>query len=363
MKKLISFLMAIALALGTQLVGLPVANAQTTNTVTPFVIEQAGNVSFELSTERTMDGAYSAKLHVENLTDVHQGIKIAVNSPWNKLYNISPWSIWFNANGDLLYEGTALHSPYTILVIDLGADTAHGRLVSLHMTDSNSGGPRNYATSPPWRAIWPENEDLWNGFFVDGKDLGEFLQESGGPLELLGTDGVVGWPFKVGDLQYWHDQISALFPNYTLKYLGIAYGFVYPSYAGSWTIYVDDLWVNNVLFNFEPPAPPAPPSQAPAPIPPQETYGWTVPSLISNPSVIQDTLVGKKAKIILDSAAIASLGGVKVLFFVDGKLRKIDKKAPFDFKLKMKSGTHTLTIKIFDSQGNLLSQIENTYTK
>lgn len=99
------------------------------------------------------------------------------------------------------------------------------------------------------------------------------------------------------------------------------------------------------------------------PKPKPETYGWTDTTLISNPSLIKDTLVGKKAKITLDSAAIASLGGVKVQFFVDGKIKKTDKKAPFNYNLKVKSGTHTLTIKIFDSKGNLLAQIENTYTK
>lgn len=91
--------------------------------------------------------------------------------------------------------------------------------------------------------------------------------------------------------------------------------------------------------------------------------GWTDSTLITNPLVIGDTFVGKKAKITLDSAAIASIGGVKVQFFVDGKLKKIDKKEPFDFTFKVKNGTHTLAIKIFDSIGNLLSQIENTYTK
>jgi hypothetical protein len=91
--------------------------------------------------------------------------------------------------------------------------------------------------------------------------------------------------------------------------------------------------------------------------------GWIDSTLITNPSVILDTRVGKKAKITLDSAAVASLGGVKVMFLVDGKLKKIDKKAPFDYKLKVKRGTHTVTVNVLDSNGKVIEQIECTYTK
>lgn len=94
-----------------------------------------------------------------------------------------------------------------------------------------------------------------------------------------------------------------------------------------------------------------------------ETYGWTDTKYISNPSIIKDTRVGKKAKIILDSAALAPLGKVRAAFFVDGRLKKMDRKAPFDYILKVRRGTHTLTIKIFDRKGNLLEHIQNTLTK
>lgn len=91
--------------------------------------------------------------------------------------------------------------------------------------------------------------------------------------------------------------------------------------------------------------------------------GWTDSTLITNPSVIGDTRVGKKAKIKLDSAAIAAMGGVKVQFFVDGKIKKIDKKAPFDYNFKVKRGTHTVTVKVLDINGKVIAQIECTYTK
>jgi hypothetical protein len=153
------------------------------------------------------------------------------------------------------------------------------------------------------------------------------------------------------------------------------------SKAGTYAVYFnlwdsaknkDIGWGQMTLTIKAPVAPAAGVGGGAAPAPTPETYGWAedttlhtsrLTTLISNLSLIKDTLIGKKAKITLVSAAVASLGGVKVQFFVDGKLKKTDKKAPFDYNLKIKSGTHKLSIKIFDSKGNLLEHIENTYTK
>jgi len=359
LKKFISILMVLALALGIQMAVPTVAKAQTgvilSGTVTdasstplPWATVYAEKIgTWELYQDTTdVAGEYAIslpagtyRLYCESREKgVVGGTLDATTPPPGPVSIISPWYTGYYGNA---YMSTRNISASTTLDIALPS----GYEIYGDITDPNGNGVKDpwvevYLTDDP-TSYWYSPDDSWPFWGFDAWDW----TDASGVLH-SGYDGPA-----VPDGTYFRIHAGA------------------PGYYDKWFPGPDEYkkiesvdW--EVLIELDPvpsSAPSTAPSPAPAPKP--ETYGWTDTKYISNPSVIKDTSIGKKVKIILDSAAIASLGGAKVQFFVEGKIKKVDKKAPFTYNLKLKKGTHLITIKIFDKKGNLLAQMENTYTK
>jgi len=272
-RRIFSVLFAVVLAFSLVVLIAPASVAKPGESgdppVTPTAFEQTytpgtSQASFEFSTAETIDGPNSAKLYVNNLQDSHEGIKIGVDFI-GKLNEITASTLSLKFKGNLLQEikgDTRLdtsetlpgpiyldHSPYIVIDIDLGTDVGgHGSRVCFHATDLPiDGGPRITATGPDangWYTVTPKNPAVWNGFFRDGKGI---------RTNCTAWDGA--WPFPMfdtGTLDQWHGWISAVYPNYTVKIVGVGYGFIYPNYPGEGTAYVDDLTIDGVTYNFEP---------------------------------------------------------------------------------------------------------------
>jgi peroxiredoxin len=77
-------------------------------------------------------------------------------------------------------------------------------------------------------------------------------------------------------------------------------------------------------------------------------------------SDVNEVAAGKKATFTVTSYP---QGTKKVQFFMDGKLKKTDKKAPFVGKIKVTSGQHTVTIVALDKNKNMLDSQEITFVK
>lgn len=232
-------LLLICMLLSVVPVKLTRASPTATVTVTPFVVERnlpAGSwISF--STEQIIDGNYSVKMHIPwtEVDRYDQGLKTGVEFLNTTLDAIDAYTLSFKVYGDLLYEDGNLHSPYAAVVVDLGNDTAHGRLVVMHATSPDGWGPRMNVTGTGWMNANPAYPGHWIGWFADGTDLGVFL----------------GLGHVTQNLTAWHLNIVANYSNYEVLHCCIQYGFI-PNMTSPMTAYVDDLTINGFTYNFEP---------------------------------------------------------------------------------------------------------------
>ena len=147
--------------------------------VTPFIVERnlATGSWIGFTTEQTVDGLYSVKMHLSGTEAgrYDQGLKVGIESPYADLASIDANTLSFKVYGDLWMKDSLVHSPYITIIVDLGINTEHGRLVSMIPASPGGWGPRMSVSGTGWMTATPAYPDEWIGWFADGTELGEFL--------------------------------------------------------------------------------------------------------------------------------------------------------------------------------------------